>query len=164
MSAAIAWPVVSGSLILALLLELLSPGLSAVSVLWPPFVSLVLIYWCLETGDRIEMWHAVALGLLLDLSRGVILGQHALELLTLVFILQKIRLRVRFYPFWQQSFIIFLLLFCTLQLEVLSRYILGYPIDHWRIIINPLVAMALWPWLFLLLDYLHQRFRQRQFK
>lgn len=127
---------------------------------WRPYwVALVMIYWHLETNRLDTLGAAFAIGLLLDLSTGTLLGQHALGLLIINFLVGRFRHRIRFYPPWQQALAIGALLFNdrVVQLWVVGLLQLGWPDWHWWL--PPLIGMVVWPWLFLLLDALrlHRR-------
>jgi len=146
------------TLLAALLLMLLPlPGLLApLKPYWP---ALALIYWTLEAEDRVSLGLAFALGLGADLLSGVALGEQALRLVALVFIVQHFRSRLRFFPMWQQALAVFVLLLNDRVLLLLIRLLAGGsmpPLDWWA---SPFTGAALWPFLFLLLDDLRVRLR-----
>lgn len=127
---------------------------------WRPYwVALVMIYWHLETNRLGSLGVGFAIGLLLDLSTGTLLGQHALGLVIINFLVGRFRHRIRFFPPWQQALAIGALLFNDriVQLWVVGLLQLGWPDWHWWL--PPLIGLLLWPWLFLLLDALRLRRR-----
>ena len=127
---------------------------------WRPYwVALVMIYWHLETNRLGSLGAGFAIGLLLDLSTGTLLGQHALGLVIINFLVGRFRHRIRFFPPWQQALAIGALLFNDriVQLWVVGLLQLGWPDWHWWL--PPVIGMLLWPWLFLLLDALRLRRR-----
>ena len=68
----------------------------------PYWVALVLIYWCLETQDLVSLGLAFTLGVVLDLLTGTLLGQHALSLVIIVYLVTRFRSRLPFFPPCQQ--------------------------------------------------------------
>ncbi|TVQ28477.1 MAG: rod shape-determining protein MreD [Wenzhouxiangella sp.] len=125
----------------------------------PYWVAMILVYWNLETGRLRFLGQAFVLGLLLDLMTGTLLGQHALGLVILVFLLERFRNRIRFFPPWQQAMAVFVLLLNEriIQLWVILLGGHGWPVWTWWL--APVIAMLLWPWLFLLIDALRRRQR-----
>jgi rod shape-determining protein MreD len=124
-------------------------------VLWPfkPYlVALVVIYWSLETQDTISLGLAFLIGLVLDILSGSLMGLHALSLVVMVFLVQHFRSRLRFFPPWQQALSVFGLLVNDRIILIWITVLLGEPLPTWEYWLPPLIGMALWPWLFLLLD------------
>jgi len=123
---------------------------------WP---ALVLLYWSLESEDRVTLGLAFMVGLGADLLNGVVLGEQALRLCALVFIALRFRSRLRFFPMWQQALAVLALLLNDRILLLIVRVLAGGtlpPASWW---ISPFVGAALWPFLFLLLDDLRARLR-----
>lgn len=146
------------SLLLALLLGLL-PLPDAIVPLRPYWLALVLIYWLLETPDWAGMGVAFVIGLLGDLAFGTLLGEQALRLVVIAFLVQRFRARLRFFPLWQQSVAVFALLVNDRVIAAGVRMTLGEGLPRWPFWLSPLLVLALWPWLVLLLDTLRLRAR-----
>lgn len=147
-----------GTLVFALLLTLVPlPGvLEPFKPYWP---ALVLLYWSLESEDRVTLGLAFTVGLAADLLNGIVLGEQALRLCALVFIAMRFRSRLRFFPMWQQTLAVLALLLNDRVLLLVVRVLAGAalpPASWW---LSPLVGAALWPFLFLLLDDLRARLR-----
>lgn len=147
-----------GTLVFALLSMLVPlPGvLEPFKPYWP---ALVLLYWSLESEERVTLGLAFAVGLGADLLNGVVLGEQALRLCALVFIALRFRSRLRFFPMWQQALAVLALLLNDRILLLIVRVLAGAslpPASWW---ISPFVGAALWPFLFLLLDDLRARLR-----
>lgn len=147
-----------GTLAFALLSMLIPlPGvLEPFKPYWP---ALILLYWCLESEDSVSLGLAFLLGLSADLLNGVVLGEQALRLCALVFIVLRFRSRLRFFPMWQQTLAVLALLLNDRVLLLIVRVLAGAslpPASWW---ISPFVGAALWPFLFLLLDDLRARLR-----
>jgi rod shape-determining protein MreD len=147
-----------GTLMFALLSMLVPlPGvLEPFKPYWP---ALILLYWSLESEDRVTLGLAFAIGLGADLLNGVVLGEQALRLCALVFIALRFRSRLRFFPMWQQTLAVLALLLNDRLLLLIVRVLAGAslpPASWW---ISPFVGALLWPFLFLLLDDLRARLR-----
>jgi rod shape-determining protein MreD len=141
---------------LALMLVPLPAALEPFKPYWP---ALLLLYWALESEDRVSLGLAFAIGLAADLLSGVVLGEQALRLCALVFIALHFRSRLRFFPMWQQTLAVLALLLNDRVLLLVVRMLAGGslpPASWW---LSPLVGAALWPFLFLLLDDLRARAR-----
>ena len=141
------------SLFLALLLGLL-PLHGSLQPLRPYWLALVLAYWVIETPSRAGLGLAFACGLFADLVYGGLLGEQALRLVIMAFILQRFRARLRFFPLSQQALAIGALLLNDRIVEAAIHLALGQPTLAWTYWWAPLVGMLLWPPLFLLLDAL----------
>lgn len=127
----------------------------------PYWAALVMIYWNLEAGRLRHLGQAFVGGLVLDVLTGSLLGQHALSLVIISYLVERFRYRIRFFPPWQQAAVVMLLLFND---RIVQLWIIGLVGDRWPTWpwwLAPVVGMLLWPWLFLLLDALRQRERRR---
>jgi rod shape-determining protein MreD len=128
----------------------------------PYWVALVMIYWSLETTDMISLGLAFLIGLLFDILSSSLMGLHGLSLVVMVFIVQRFRSRLRFFPPWQQALGVLGLLVNDRIILIWITALLGEPIPTWEYWLPPLVGMVLWPWLFLLLDRFRARTRQHK--
>lgn len=125
----------------------------------PTWCALVLIYWCLALPTRVGVGIAWLIGILLDISTGTLLGQHALGLAIIAFITIKLYQRARVAPLWQQSLSIFLLLLLENLITLLVQGTIGRPAMPQLFWVPPLVGMLLWPGIFVILRDLRRRFR-----
>lgn len=151
----------SVSLAAALLLSLM-PLPEAVQPMRPHWVALVLVYWNLEGGRLRALGSAFALGLVLDVATGTLLGQHALGLVILCYLLERFHARIRFFPPWQQAAVVLALLVNDRIVHLWVVGLAGEGWPHWSWWLSPLVSVVFWPWLFLLLDRLRRRARLRR--
>jgi rod shape-determining protein MreD len=146
------------TLVISLLLMLVPlPGpIEPMKPYWP---ALVLLYWAMQSADRVTLGVAFCVGIGADLLDGILLGEQALRLTAIVFIALRFRSRLRFFPMWQQSLAVLALLlndrFLLLVVRVLGGETLP-PAAYW---LSPLIGAAVWPFLFLLLDDLRARLR-----
>ena len=145
--------VVVASVIGALLLALL-PLPQGVAPLRPNWLALVVAYWALETPNRARLGFAFACGLAADVVLGSLLGEHALRLMVLVWLLQRSRARLKFAPLPQQALTIGALLYLDHLLHWLVAWWFGQPAPTLASWFAPLLGMLLWPPVFVLLDAL----------
>ena len=141
------------SVIVALLLGLLPlPG--SLQPLRPYWLALVVAYWVIEAPDSAGLGFAFGLGLLADLMFGGMLGEQALRLVIMAFILQRFRAQLRFFPLSQQALAVGGLLLNDRIVVAAVHMTLGEPSLPWSYWWGPLIGMLLWPPLFVLLDAL----------
>src|SRR5690625_3477951 len=150
-----------GSLLLSLFLLLL-PLPDAVAAFKPYWPALVLVYWALEWPDKVPLGLAFATGLGADLLDGVLLGDQALRLAVLVFLVIRFRSRLRFFSMWQQILVMLALLLNNRVLQLVIGLFAGQPLPPVGFWIAPFVGAVIWPLVFLLLDDLNTRLRVRE--
>jgi len=141
------------SLFLALLLGLLPlPG--GLQPFRPYWLALVVAYWVIEDPDRAGLGFAFSMGLIADLAFGGLLGEQALRLVMMAFILQRFRSQLRFFPVTQQALAIGGLLLNDRIISAAIHFALGVPQLPWTYWIAPVIGMLLWAPLFLVMDAL----------
>jgi rod shape-determining protein MreD len=96
------WPIWV-TLLVALALSIL-PLAPQVAVWAPDWVALALIFWSLALPSRAGLGTAWLAGLMLDVLKGAVLGQHALALTLMCYPLMRFHLRIRVFPLPQQAF------------------------------------------------------------
>ena len=148
------------SIVIALLLGLL-PLPDLLQPLRPYWLALSVAYWVIEAPDSAGLGFAVAIGLVADLMFGTLLGEQALRLLIMAFILQRFRARLRFFPMSQQALAIGGLLLNDRIVTTVVHLALGEPTLPWEYWWAPLLGMLLWPPLFVLMDALRLGRRKR---
>lgn len=149
-----------GSLLLGLLFAII-PLPHGVDSARPYLLALLLIYWLMEAPARVGLGTAFIAGLMADLASATLIGEQALRLVILAFLVQRFRARLRFFPLWQQALTVGLLLFNDRVIVIVVHLIAGVPQLSWSQWLAPLLGMLLWPWLFVLLDLARLRARER---
>ena len=142
------------SVLLALLLGLM-PLPPMLQPLRPYWLALVVAYWSLEEPERMGLARVFALGLVADLAFGSLLGEQALRLSVMVFILDRFRARLRFFPIWQQALAIGGLLVNDRVVTAAIHLVIGAPQLPAGFWLAAPVGMLLWPALYVALDALH---------
>ncbi|KAF1705863.1 rod shape-determining protein MreD [Pseudoxanthomonas sacheonensis] len=147
------------SIVITLLLGLLPlPGM--LQPLRPYWLALVMAYWVIEAPDSAGLGFAFVVGIIADLMFGGLLGEQALRLVIMTFILQRFRARLRFFPTSQQALAIGVLLLNDRVVTGAVHLALGEPALPWNYWWAPVLGMLLWPPLFLMLDALRLGKRQ----
>ncbi len=125
----------------------------------PAWQNLVLIYWCMAAPQRVGVGAGWLLGLVTDISTGTLLGQHALGLSVVAFLVLHLHQRLRVFPLFQQSIVVLGLLVIE---RLFSYWVIGFShqtqpgSEYW---LQPLAGMLLWPWIYIVLRDLRRRFR-----
>lgn len=141
------------SVLLALLLGLL-PLPDLLQPFRPYWIALVMAYWVIEEPGRVGLGFAFLAGLVADLAFGGLLGEQALRLVVMTFILQRFRARLRFFPLSQQALAMGGLLLNDRIVTAAIHLTLGLPTPPSSAWIAPLVGLLLWAPVFLALDAL----------
>ena len=131
------------------------------SALRPFLLALVVAYWVLETSQKMGLGRVFLIGLVLDFASFSILGEQALRLVLIAGVLHLMRSQFRFYPVWQQSGFLMLMLYADLALLWLIHLSQGLPMVQAEVWGSPVLAFLIWPWLYMLLDNLRLRNRSR---
>jgi rod shape-determining protein MreD len=147
------------SIIIALLLGLL-PLPDLLQPLRPYWLALIMAYWVIEAPDSAGLGFAFTVGIIADLMFGALLGEQALRLVIMTFILQRFRARLRFFPMSQQALAIGVLLLNDRVVTGAVHLALGEPALPWNYWWAPVLGMLLWPPLFVMLDALRLGKRQ----
>ena len=90
------------SLIIGLCLHLVVLP-NALSAARPLFLPMILAYWALREPQLPALLPAFAIGLLMDVLFGAPLGQHALGLIALLYIVVRLRSFFIMFPLWQAT-------------------------------------------------------------
>ena len=140
------------TLALAILANTL-PLSGVVLALRPDFVSLALLYWCIQAPRYVGVGAAWAMGLLMDVADATLFGQHALAYAVLAYGAEYFRRRVLRFTLWQQAVQVAGLLAVCALLVLLLRMVGGAPLPRWTYAVPPLVGALLWPALSVLLQW-----------
>jgi rod shape-determining protein MreD len=158
MQASKCYRVVLLTLAIALMLVML-PLPSWAQPFRPDWVTLVMIYWVMALPEYVGVVMAWVCGLLLDVTQGTILGQHAFGLVVVIWIVQLFYLRIRVASLLQQALVVFALLTLKLLLTVWVNGLVGLESASFLSYVLPLFTGALiWPWLFIVLRDIRRRY------
>ncbi|HEY9135051.1 MAG TPA: rod shape-determining protein MreD [Pseudomonadales bacterium] len=125
---------------------------------WPEWVTMSLIYWTIVLPSRVGILTGWILGLGLDILLGTVLGEHALALALVAYLSLVLHRRVRVYPLWQQSFIVFLLIGMQLLVVRIVQAAVGTVPSSLLYWLPCLVSAFAWPFFSFILNALRYRF------
>jgi len=125
----------------------------------PPWVDLVLIYWCIALPERIGVGVAWVAGISLDVLTGSLFGQNALGLLMVAYMAVNLHQRMRLFPLWQQALMVLIMLLVNRLLVVWVSGASGEPPPSLWYWMPALMGMLSWPWMFIILRSVRRRFR-----
>lgn len=111
----------------------------------PDLTATVLAFWCIHQPRRVGIGIAWALGLLLDVGNGALLGQHALGYSVLAFLAFAVHRRILWFPPWQQALHVLVLLLTTQLLTLVVRIGAGASFPGWTYFAGSFICAALWP-------------------
>jgi rod shape-determining protein MreD len=125
----------------------------------PEWTALAIIYWVMALPNRVNVGVAWLAGLGLDALTGSVLGQHALAMCLLAYLVTWLHLQIRVFPVWQQALTVMALLAVYELVLILVEGSLGqlYGLEwRWAPVVT---GMLLWPWTMALLRHLRRRFQ-----
>ena len=134
-----------GSLLVALMLNILMSTLLGRAA-WPPDVlALALVFWTIHQPLRVGVGAAFFFGLCMDVHQGALLGQHALAYTALSYFAITISRRLLWYSIPSQALQIFPLLAGAHALQLLVRLLAGHSFPGWSFVFAPFIEALLWP-------------------
>ncbi|MDQ7075386.1 MAG: rod shape-determining protein MreD [Gammaproteobacteria bacterium] len=140
---------VSLSIALILMIMPLPPHLQPFR---PDWLSLVVLYWGMAIPSRFGLGLAWLFALLLDVSQGTLLGQHAFGLCLILYVVLRMHRQVRVSSFIQQAIFIAVLLLLKQLLVLWVDGIVGRSVESlWLYFTPSLIGMLLWPFVFIIL-------------
>lgn len=141
------------------LLLSVSPLPHALEVYRPLWLGLLLAFWTLAMPTKVGMTTAWILGLAEDVLYGTLLGQNALILTLITFMVISLQQRLRMYPMWQQS-LVMLVIFGVAQLvQLWLSALTGNRQPTLAMVWPAAVSAVLWPWVSFALRGLRQRLK-----
>ena len=123
----------------------------------PLWLALFLTYWVLAVPHRVGMTTAWVIGLLADVLNGTLLGQNALILTLITFLVLTLHQRLRMFPMWQQSTVLLVVFGLAQLVQLWLNALTGSRPPTLTFVLPALVSALLWPWVCTLLRGLHQR-------
>ena len=124
----------------------------------PDWVTLVLIYWAMAVPSRIGVTVAWLAGLLLDVSYGTLMGQHAIGMVIVIYFIHIQHQRLRVASLLQQAIVIFVLLLIKQLLILWVDGMVGRAPDSWLFFMPTITSTLLWPWTYLILRDIRRKF------
>ena len=133
---------IAASLLVALVIDMLPLGRV---VGRPDLLVVLLAFWGMHQPQRVGMGVAFVLGLLIDVDRSSLLGQHALAYTLLVYGAAALARRLSWFSSPVQALHLLPLFFAAHAIQVLLRLIGGGIFPGWMFLVAPAVETLLWP-------------------
>ena len=135
--------VVFFSILAAYMLSLL-PWSGAWLLARPDFVLIVLVFWTIHEPRSIGQGIAFMLGLLVDVSDSMLLGQHALAYVVAVYGAQVLRVRILTFHLPEQTLHLLGLTMTASLVTLGLNLLLGANFPGWAYLVSPVLTAFLW--------------------
>jgi rod shape-determining protein MreD len=123
----------------------------------PDWLALLVIYWAMQLPRTWSVGYAWIIGIVLDVTYGTLLGQHALALCLVAFVTVRFHLLMRVFPLSQLSFTVFALLALYQFMLFWTNGVVGISapaVTYWGPVI---VGTLLWPLAYMFLSGVRYR-------
>ncbi len=150
-------PVV-GTMIVGLMLSIM-PLPDSIAAFRPDWLALLAIFWAMQLPRTWSVGTAWIIGIILDVSYGTLLGQHALALCVIVFITVRFHLLMRVFPLSQLTATVFALLalyqFLLFWINGVAS-VSAAAATYWAPVIT---GTLIWPFLYMFMSGIRYRTR-----
>lgn len=148
------------TILIALMLTMM-PLPAAVDRFRPDWIALIMIFWAISVPASYGVGIAWFLGIVLDVTQGTLLGQHALALCVIAFVTVRFHLLMRVFPLLQLTATVFALLALYQFLLFWINGVAGISAPasvYWGPVIS---GTVLWPLLYTFLSSVRYRVQMR---
>ncbi|MGV8844312.1 MAG: rod shape-determining protein MreD [Pseudomonas sp.] len=125
----------------------------------PLWLALFITYWSLALPHRVGMASAWLLGLGEDVLYGTLLGQNAMTLALITFLVLSLQQRLRMFPLWQQSMVLLVIFGLAQLVQLWLQALTGNRPPTLVFVLPALVSALLWPWVSLALRGVQHRLK-----
>lgn len=133
------------------------PTLPFMEIFRPLWLALLLAFWTLHLPHKIGMTTAFVLGLAEDVLYGTLLGQNALVLVLITFLVLSLQQRLRMFPMWQQSLVILVIFGLAQLVQLWLSALTGNRQPTLALVWPAVISALLWPWISFALRGLRRR-------
>lgn len=140
------WSIIFASFSVALMLDM-APLPASLDWLWPQWLLMTLIFWCIEAPSKVGLFTAWCSGLVSDLSGGALLGVQAVASVSIAYIVLLSYRRVRQYPVIQQTGFVFMLVLAHQLMVLAIQHVASDITITLRHIATVFTSAFLWPWI-----------------
>ena len=123
----------------------------------PDWLALLVIYWAMQLPRTWSVGYAWIIGIVLDVTYGTLLGQHALALCLVAFVTVRFHLLMRVFPLSQLTFTVFALLALYQFMLFWTNGVVGISapaMTYWAPVI---VGTLIWPLAYMFLSGVRYR-------
>ncbi|ESW36120.1 rod shape-determining protein MreD, partial [Pseudomonas taiwanensis SJ9] len=139
------------------LLLSVSPMPQFMEVFRPMWLALLVSFWTLAVPNKVGMTTAFVLGLAEDVLYGTLLGQNALILTLITFLVLSLQQRLRMFPMWQQSLVILVIFGIAQLIQLWLSALTGNRLPTLALVWSAVISALLWPWISFALRDLRRR-------
>jgi rod shape-determining protein MreD len=144
------------TLVVGLMLSIM-PLPDSLQAFRPDWLALLVIFWAMQLPRTWSVGFAWIIGIVLDVSYGTLLGQHALALCLVAFVTVRFHLLMRVFPLSQLTMTVFALLALYQFILFWINGVAGISapaVTYW----GPVIAgTALWPFVYMFLSGVRYR-------
>lgn len=133
------------------------PTLPFMEIFRPLWLALLLAFWTLHLPHKVGMTTAFVLGLAEDVLYGTLLGQNALVLVLITFLVLSLQQRLRMFPMWQQSLVILVIFGIAQLIQLWLSALTGNRLPTLALVWSAVISALLWPWISFALRDLRRR-------
>lgn len=148
------------TLVVGLMLSIM-PLPNSIAPFRPDWLALLVIFWAMQLPRTWSVGSAWIIGVILDVSYGTLLGQHALALCVIVFITVRFHLLMRVFPLSQLSATVFALLALYQFLLFWINGVAGVTapsVAYWAPVVT---GTLIWPFVYVFLSGVRYRTQER---
>ncbi|MBT8109195.1 MAG: rod shape-determining protein MreD [Gammaproteobacteria bacterium] len=149
---------VIGTLVVGLMLSIM-PLPDTIAPFRPDWLALLTIFWAMQLPRTWSVGSAWIVGLILDVSYGTLLGQHALALCVIVFITVRFHLLMRVFPLSQLTATVFAMLALYQFLLFWINGVAGLAAPAAAYWAPAVTGTLIWPFLYMFLTGVRYRAR-----
>ncbi|MGN1357065.1 MAG: rod shape-determining protein MreD [Succinivibrionaceae bacterium] len=156
-SSFITFLMVYGSLLLALILNLMAPP-KAIAIFFPNIFLLMIMFWAVKIPRMVSIGHAFVCGLILDFAIGSTMGIRAFSFSLMIYMLSSAFSRLDSYSLLQQALCIGIISFLGQIATFWLEHAFGLAIIDFHTILSVISDVILWPLLWVSMSFV-MRFR-----
>ena len=149
--------IVALTFVVALLLSVM-PMPAPMDLGRPMWLAMAVAYWVMALSHRIGLLTAWVAGLATDVLYGQLLGQHALVMTLVAWMMLLLHQRIRRFPLWQQSLVMLPVLGVAQLVLLWLNSLTGSRPPFLLFLLPALVSAVLWPWVSSVLRVIRLRF------
>lgn len=149
----ISWLAIVLSFFAASVLELLVMP-QVILAFRPEWMLLTLVYWLLRHPEKIGLFSAFIIGMLMDVLSSTYLGVHIIACCVVSYLVLTMHQRLKMFPLLQQSVVIFFLVSISLMIVLTIRSSLGAIESDMSYLGAAFSSALVWPFVLIFTDRL----------
>lgn len=123
----------------------------------PLWLAMLLSFWALQLPHRVGMVTAWVVGLAADVLYGELLGQNALILTLILFMMHSLQRRMRMFPLWQQSLVLLVVFGLAQLVHLWLNALVGNRPPTLLFLLPAATSALIWAWLYVGMQWARRR-------